>query len=81
MGAAAAFAPSLEDAVVDALNAGVDMVMTWPGNLAAIHAAILKALSGGRLNRKRLEEAAERILYEKMRRGVVKIEHGEARET
>jgi beta-N-acetylhexosaminidase len=73
MGAAAAFAPSLEDAVVDALNAGVDMVMTWPGNLTAIHAAILKALSGGRLNRKRLEEAAERILYEKMRRGLIKM--------
>ncbi|MDR0759142.1 MAG: glycoside hydrolase family 3 protein [Treponema sp.] len=73
MSAAAAFSPTLEDAVVDALNAGVDMVMTWPGNLTAIHAAILRALRGGRLNRKRLEEAAERILYEKMRRGLIKM--------
>jgi beta-N-acetylhexosaminidase len=81
MGAAAAFALSPEAAAVDALKAGVDMVMAWPGNLTAIHAAILKALKEGRLDRKRLEEAAERILYEKMRRGVIKTEHGEARET
>ncbi|MDR2245469.1 MAG: glycoside hydrolase family 3 protein [Treponema sp.] len=74
MGAAAALSPTLEDAVVNALNAGVDMVMTWPGNLTAIHAAILRSLRGGRLNRKRLEEAAERILYEKMRRGLIKME-------
>jgi beta-N-acetylhexosaminidase len=72
MGAAGAFAPTPEDAAVNALNAGVDMVMTWPGNLIAVHAAILRALRDGRLGRQRLEEAAERILYEKMRRGIIK---------
>ncbi|MDR0386651.1 MAG: glycoside hydrolase family 3 protein [Treponema sp.] len=76
MGAVAAFAPSPEDAAVDALNAGVDMVMAWPGNLTEVHAAILQALGEGRLPRERLEEAAERILYEKMRRGLIKTEHG-----
>jgi beta-N-acetylhexosaminidase len=74
MGAAAAFALTPEAAAVDALNAGVDMVMTWPGNLTAVHAAILRALREGRIGRKRLEEAAGRILYEKLRRGVVKIQ-------
>lgn len=78
MGAALAFSLTLEDAVVDALNAGVDMVMTWPGNLTAIHAAILRALRGGRLSRTRLEEAATRILYEKIRRGVIKTAREEA---
>jgi beta-N-acetylhexosaminidase len=73
MNAAAAFALTPEAAAVDALNAGVDMVMAWPGNLAAVHAAILRALREGRIGRKRLEEAAERILYEKLRRGVIKI--------
>jgi beta-N-acetylhexosaminidase len=71
MGAVASFTSSPEDAVVDALNAGVDMVMAWPGNLTAIHAAILKALREGRISRTRLEEAAERILYEKIRRGLI----------
>jgi beta-N-acetylhexosaminidase len=79
MGAAASFARTPEDAVVDALNAGVDMVMAWPGNLTAIHAAILRALREGRLPRERLEEAAERILYEKIRRGMVKTERGGSR--
>lgn len=80
MGAARAFVRTPEDAVIDALNAGVDMVMAWPGNLTAIHAAILSALREGRLSRTRLEEAAERILYEKIRRGIIKPEYGEAYE-
>jgi beta-N-acetylhexosaminidase len=59
------------EAVVEALNAGVDMVMAWPFNINAIHAAILSALGGGRLPRQRLEEAAARIIYEKIRLGLI----------
>jgi beta-N-acetylhexosaminidase len=69
MGAVSGLSP--EEAVVAALNAGVDMVMTWPANLTSIHNAILAALREGRLGRERLVEAAGRILYEKLRRGVI----------
>jgi beta-N-acetylhexosaminidase len=60
-----------EDAAVDALNAGVDMLMAWPLNINAIHAAILDALREGRLPRARLEDAAARIIYEKLRLGII----------
>jgi beta-N-acetylhexosaminidase len=69
MGAAAGLSP--EEAVSAALNAGVDMVMTWPRNLTSVHNAILAALREGRLGRERLVEAAGRILYEKLRRGII----------
>jgi beta-N-acetylhexosaminidase len=72
MGAIALSGLGVEDAVVAALNAGVDMVMTWPGNLRAIHGAILRALGEGRLERDRLRDAAERILAEKIRYGLVR---------
>ena len=58
-------------AVVEALNAGIDMVMTWPHNLRATHSAILEALVSGRLPRERLLEAAQRIITEKIRYGLV----------
>jgi beta-N-acetylhexosaminidase len=72
MGAAAVSGYNPEEAAVAALNAGVDMVMTWPANLTAIHAAILTALREERLSRNRLLEAAERIIYEKIRRGIIR---------
>ena len=59
------------EAAVEALNAGVDMLMAWPLNINAIHAAILEALREGRLPRTRLEDAAARIIYEKLRLGIV----------
>jgi beta-N-acetylhexosaminidase len=59
------------DAAVEALNAGVDMVMTWPADLAAVYGAILEAVDQGRLSRERLREAAGRIIREKLRRGVL----------
>jgi beta-N-acetylhexosaminidase len=57
-------------AAIEALNAGVDLLMAWPSGLAAVHAAILAALREGRLPRARLEEAAARIIYEKLRLGI-----------
>jgi beta-N-acetylhexosaminidase len=61
----------VEDAVVAALNAGVDMVMTWPSNIRSIHGAILSALWEGRLAEERLRDAAERILAVKIRYGLI----------
>ena len=58
---------SPEEAAVQALNAGVDMVMCWPHNMESIHHAILAAIENGSLPRQRLEEAAERIIAERLR--------------
>ncbi|MDR2185038.1 MAG: glycoside hydrolase family 3 protein [Treponema sp.] len=58
------------EAAVEALRAGIDMVMTWPPDLRLTHGAILSALEEGRLSRERLREAAARILAEKIRYGV-----------
>jgi beta-N-acetylhexosaminidase len=66
---------TLEAAVVEALNAGVDMVMTWPRNLRGVHQAILKAVQEGRLPRERLQEAVEHILFEKLRYGLIQGEN------
>ena len=57
-------------AAVAGLNAGVDMIMCWPGNIVAVHSAILEALESGRLSRERLREAAGRIIAEKIRCGL-----------
>jgi beta-N-acetylhexosaminidase len=59
------------EAVVAALNAGVDMVMCWPSTVRGTHQAILAALAGGRIARERLVEAAARIITVKMRAGLV----------
>jgi beta-glucosidase-like glycosyl hydrolase len=58
-------------AVTAALNAGVDMVMCWPFNLATVHRAVLAALTEGRISRDRLVEATARIIEVKMRAGLV----------
>jgi beta-N-acetylhexosaminidase len=68
--------PDTGRAVVAALNAGVDMVMCWPGNLAATHQAILDALADGTLSRERLVEAASRIIAVKIRAGLFPVPGG-----
>ncbi|MDR2767218.1 MAG: glycoside hydrolase family 3 protein [Treponema sp.] len=67
---AAAGAP-VEVCVVQALNAGVDMVMSWPGDLRKIHGALVAALEEGDLKEARLREAAQKILYQKLRYGLI----------
>ena len=62
---------SPEEAAVMALNAGIDMVMCWPHNMASVHGAILDALNDGRLPRARLLDAAERVISEKLRSGLL----------
>jgi beta-N-acetylhexosaminidase len=71
MAAAAASGLGPGDSAVAALNAGADMVMAWPVDLAAIHRAVRTALAEGRLRRERLEDAAARIIREKIRFGLV----------
>ncbi|MDR0690374.1 MAG: glycoside hydrolase family 3 protein [Spirochaetaceae bacterium] len=70
MEAAAAPGRGEGDAAVEALIAGADMVMAWPATLRRTHRAVLRALEDGRLPRERLREAAERILFEKLRFGI-----------
>ena len=73
MGAVTDSGLSHEAAAVEALNAGVDMIMVWPRNLAPVHASILRALNNGALSRDRLLEAAQRIIREKIRYGIINI--------
>jgi beta-N-acetylhexosaminidase len=60
-----------ETAAVLSLAAGADMVLVWPPDLRRTHRAIMTALKDGTLSRERLEEAAERIIFEKIRMGIV----------
>jgi beta-N-acetylhexosaminidase len=76
MAAATASGFSPEAAAVKSLGAGADMVMAWPGNLRQIHGAILAAVQRGDLSRERLREAAERIIYEKIRLGLLETIDG-----
>jgi beta-N-acetylhexosaminidase len=74
MGAVAASGLGPGASAIDALNAGVDMIMVWPKDLAVVHAAILEALRRGRLSRSRLQEAAGRIIAGKLRCGLLSKE-------
>jgi beta-N-acetylhexosaminidase len=56
-----------EEAAVRALIAGADMVLVWPPDLRRTHRAIMAALDNGDLSRSRLQEAAQRIIFEKIR--------------
>jgi beta-N-acetylhexosaminidase len=67
---AAAGSPA-EVCAVEALAAGVDMIITWPGNLQKIHQMILSAIESGKLSEKRVREAAERVIYQKLRYGLI----------
>ena len=71
MAAIAASGLSPSAAAVEALNSGIDMIMIWPRDMNSVHTAILAALRAGRLSRERLLEAAERIIAEKIRHGII----------
>jgi len=45
----------------------VDMIIVWPKDAITVHASILNALKEKRVSRERLEEAASRIITEKLR--------------
>jgi beta-N-acetylhexosaminidase len=56
---------------VRSLAAGADMVLVWPSDIRRTCRAILSALDEGSLSRERLREAAERIIFEKIRLGII----------
>jgi beta-N-acetylhexosaminidase len=62
---------SPEAAAVRSVAAGADMVLVWPPDLRRTHRAFLAALENGNLSRDRLREAASRIIYEKIRMGLI----------
>lgn len=59
------------DAAVQSLAAGADMVLVWPPDIRRTHRAIMAALDRGALSRERLREAAARIIFEKIRMGLI----------
>jgi beta-N-acetylhexosaminidase len=69
MAAAAGLKP--EAAAVQSLAAGADMVIVWPGQIRRTHRALLAAIQQGGFSRERLREAAARIIYEKIRLGII----------
>jgi beta-N-acetylhexosaminidase len=60
-----------EEAAVLSLAAGADMVLVWPPDIMRTHRAIVSAIENGRLPRERLFEAAARVIYEKIKMGLV----------
>ena len=60
-----------ETAAVLSLAAGSDMILVWAPDLRMTHNTIITALADGNLTRERLRDAAERILFEKLRMGLV----------
>jgi len=60
-----------EEAAVLSIAAGSDMILVWPDNLPKTHQAIINALKDGRLSRLRLQDAAQRVIYEKLRMGLI----------
>ncbi|WP_461252814.1 glycoside hydrolase family 3 N-terminal domain-containing protein [Treponema sp. R8-4-B8] len=68
---AAAGSSSPEEAAVLSIAAGADMILVWPENLPKTHQAIITALEDGRLPRNRLQDAAQRVIYEKLKMGLI----------
>jgi len=68
---AAAGVQSPEEAVVLSIAAGADMALVWPKDLRRTHSALVSALNDGRLSRERLREAAQRIIYAKIKMGIL----------
>ena len=62
---------SAYQAAVSSIAAGSDMILVWPGDLARTHAAIISALNEGHLPRERLIDAVQRIIYEKLKMGLM----------
>jgi len=67
----AAGSSSPEEAAVLSIAAGADMVLVWPSSLERTHEAFISALEDGRLSRERLINAVSRIIYEKLKLGLM----------
>jgi beta-N-acetylhexosaminidase len=68
---AAAGGTSPEEAAILSICAGADMVLVWPPEIRRTHRAFVSALEDGRLPRERAREAAARIIYEKLKMGLI----------
>jgi len=68
---AAAGSISPEEAAVLSVAAGSDMILVWQAHLPKTHQAFIDALKDGRLSRERLQDAAQRVIYEKLRMGLI----------
>jgi beta-N-acetylhexosaminidase len=60
-----------EIAAVLSLAAGADMILVWPPDLRRTHRGILSAINDDTLSREHLRETAERIIFEKLRMGIM----------
>jgi beta-N-acetylhexosaminidase len=60
-----------EEKAVQSITAGADMIIVWPDHIRRVHGAFITALEDGTLSRERLQEAAARIVYEKLKMGIV----------
>ena len=60
-----------EEAAILSIAAGADMVLVWPLSIERTHAAFISALKAGQISRERLIDAAARIIYEKLRLGLM----------
>jgi beta-N-acetylhexosaminidase len=60
-----------ETAAVMSIAAGADMILVWPQYLRAMQRAFTAALENGDLPRERLEEAATRVIYQKILLGLI----------
>ncbi|MFA6506565.1 MAG: glycoside hydrolase family 3 N-terminal domain-containing protein [Treponemataceae bacterium] len=54
-----------------AINAGIDLVMTWPLDAAYLRDSLVDAVASGQLSRDRLREAAARVVAVKIRYGLI----------
>lgn len=61
---------SPEAAIIEALESGADMFMTWPKDLRTVYRTLYTALQEGTVERDRFIDAAERIVYQKLRFGL-----------
>ena len=72
---AAAGGAKSEEATIRSIAAGADMVLVWPSDLRRTHRAFVSALEDGRLSRERLRDAAARVIYEKLRMGLIEVKN------
>ena len=57
----------VEVCAVEALAAGVDLIMVWPRDLVKTHQAIMEAINTGHLSESKVREAVGRVVYQKIR--------------
>ncbi|MDR2543924.1 MAG: glycoside hydrolase family 3 protein [Treponema sp.] len=65
------------DLAVQSVAAGADVILIWPRDLKLTHQALMQALEDGRLSRERLTDAATRVIYEKLKMGLIEFNHTE----